>query len=268
MDSIELAKKIRIASLKMVNAVDSSHIGGALSMADILAVLYSGVLKFDPKNPKWEERDRLLLSKGHTCMALYAALAYTGFYPVEELKTFGINGSPMLTHISHHIPGVETSSGSLGHGLPIACGIALAGKRKGEDYNTFVICGDGEMDEGSNWEAIMFAPQHQLSHLCLIIDCNKMQALGDTKDVMNLEPLTDKMKAFRWNVIRIDGNDHDQLKEAFKQFNENANTDKPTVIIADTIKGKGVSYMEHNLKWHYSSPNDELLQQAIEEIEK
>ena len=264
MDSITFARQIRKTSVQMVHDANASHIGGALSMADILAVLYTDILKYDPQNPAWDGRDRFILSKGHACVSLYAALALKGFFPTEQLTTYGKNGSKLLCHISHHVPGVEFSAGSLGHGLPFAVGIALAAKRKHKDFRSFVVVGDGEMDEGSNWEALMFAGHHHLNNLCTIIDYNKIQSLGTTEEVMTLEPLADKLKAFNCRVINIDGHNHTELLTAFRQFE--VEPGQPTVIIANTIKGKGVSYMENNLAWHYKSPNDEQLKTAMEEI--
>ncbi len=264
MNSITFAKHIREISVQMVHRAHASHIGGALSMADILAVLYTDILNIHPQDPDWDERDRFILSKGHACVSLYAALALVGFFPPEQLETYGKNGSKLLCHISHHVPGVEFSAGSLGHGLPYAVGIALAAKRKNKDYRTYVVVGDGEMDEGSNWEALMFAGHHHLNNLCAIIDYNKIQSLGTTEEVMTLEPLADKLKAFNCHVINIDGHNHAELLAAFQQFK--AEQEHPTVIIANTIKGKGVSYMENNLAWHYKSPNDEQLKTAMEEI--
>ena len=233
-------------------------------MTDILSVLYTDVMKYNAQKPEWDGRDRFVLSKGHACVSYYATLALAGFYPIDDLETYAKKGSPFLCHISHYVPGVEFSAGSLGHGLPIAAGLALAGQRQKKEYKTYVLLGDGEMDEGSNWEAIMFAAHNKLDNLCLIIDKNKIQALGDTKDVLCLDPLDDKLNAFQWNVIRIDGHNYESIISAFEQFKNTK--DKPTVIICDTIKGKGVSYMENTLKWHYSAPNDELLNQALEEL--
>jgi transketolase len=253
-DSITLAKKIRKHSLNMVYQAKSSHIGGALSIADILAVLYRSVLKYDPSNPQWDKRDRFILSKGHSCVSYYSTLALCGFFPLEELDEYGKDGSRLLSHTTHYVPGIEISSGSLGHGFPIACGIALAAKRQKKDYGIYVLVGDGEMDEGSNWEALLFAAHFKLDNLCLIIDYNKLQSLGRTNEVLNLEPLKSKLESFNWNVLQINGHDHIALLKAFK-WAENAK-ERPTVIIADTVKGKGVSFMENELIWHYKSPNN------------
>jgi transketolase len=264
-NSIILAKEIRKHSLQMVYQSSSSHIGGALSIADILAVLYTDVLSYKSSDPQWEERDRFILSKGHTCVALYSALALCGFFPIEELDEYGKDGSRLLSHTSHHIPGIEISAGSLGHGLPIGCGIALAAKRKKENFHTFVLSGDGEMDEGSMWEAILFAAHFKLDNLCLIIDYNKIQSLGNTNEVLNLEPLKQKLEAFNWNAIQIDGHHHPSILNALKEAKSFKG--KPTVIIADTVKGKGVSFMENKLLWHYRSPNEEQYNEAINELE-
>ncbi|MDD3944485.1 MAG: transketolase [Bacteroidales bacterium] len=265
MDTKELARAIRISSLKMVHNSNSSHIGGALSMTDMLAVLYNEVLHYDAHNPKDPDRDRLVLSKGHTCAALYSVLGLKGFYPMEELETFCQNGSLFEGHVSYRIPGVEISSGSLGHGFPIACGMAYGAKVKKQNFRTYVIVGDGEMNEGSNWEALLFGAHHKLDNLCAFIDRNKMQALGNSNDILNLEPLKAKLEAFNWNVLDIDGNDYDQLRAAFKNAAETKG--KPTIIIANTIKGKGVPYMENTLKWHYCAPNDDLLNKALEVLQ-
>lgn len=264
-DSILLAKEIRKQSIKMVYQAKSSHIGGALSMADILAVLYCSVLKYKTEDPEWGERDRFLLSKGHACVSLYSVLGLCGFFPISELDEYGNNGSIFLSHSTHHVKGIEISAGSLGHGLPIGCGIALAAKRKNANFRTYVLCGDGEMDEGSNWEAILFAAQYHLDNLCLIIDYNKIQSLGKTNDVINLEPLKKKFEDFNWNALQVDGHNHKILLNAFKAAKCYKN--KPTVIIADTIKGKGVSFMENELLWHYRSPDKEQYEAAIKEIE-
>jgi transketolase len=266
MDSNLLAKHIRLNALKMVYQAKTSHIGGALSMADLLAVLYSSELKYNVKNPNWEQRDRFILSKGHSCTSYYAVLALCGFFSLDELNEFGKDGSRLLSHTTHHVPGIEVSSGSLGHGLPIACGMALAAKRKKENFRTYVLVGDGEMDEGSNWEALLFATHFKLDNLCLIIDYNKIQSLGMTNDVLRLEPLKAKLEAFGWNVVQIDGHNHTAIMDAFKLAR--IEKEKPSVIIADTIKGKGVSFMENTLLWHYKSPDEEQYNQAINEIKR
>ncbi|KAA6326650.1 Transketolase [termite gut metagenome] len=253
-DSTILAKRIREYSLNMVYQAKSSHIGGSLSMTDILAVLYSSVLKYDPSNPQWDKRDRFILSKGHSCVSYYSTLALCGFFSLEDLSEYGKDGSRLLSHTTHYVPGIEISSGSLGHGFPIACGIALAAKRQKKDYSIYVLVGDGEMDEGSNWEALLFAAHFKLDNLCLIIDYNNLQSLGRTNEVLNLEPLKSKLKSFNWHVLQIDGHDHVAILNAFKLASKTE--EKPTVIIADTVKGKGISFMENELVWHYKSPNN------------
>lgn len=261
----ELAKEIRRLSVIMAHNTNTSHTGGALSMADILAVLYSGVINITPETTEDPNRDRFVLSKGHCCASLYSVLALKGFFSLDEMMNgYGRDGSQFFTHVSHKLNGIELSTGSLGHGLSVSAGMALGAKAQSQSYNVFCLVGDGELDEGSNWEAIMFAAHNKLDNLCLIVDKNKIQALGDTKEVLCLDPLDDKFKAFQWNVVRIDGHDFESIIDAFNQFMET--TKKPTVIICDTIKGKGVSYMENVLKWHYSAPNDELLNQALEDL--
>jgi transketolase len=265
-NSISLAKDIRRESLKMVYNAKASHIGGALSMTDILAVLYNDILNIDPTRPDNPDRDRFLLSKGHTCSALYATLALKNFFPIEDLTSYAQDGSQLLSHTSHYISGIELSAGSLGHALPISCGLALAAKRKNEKWRTFCLVSDGELDEGSNWEAILFAPQLKLDNLTIIIDYNKIQSLGSVKDVLDLNPLMEKFSAFRWETFEVDGHDHDKLKEIFRKTVELNH--KPKAIIAHTIKGKGVSYMEDKLLWHYKSPSKEQFDSAINELNK
>ena len=234
-------------------------------MADILAVLYGNVLRFLPQEPRWSDRDRLILSKGHCCAGVYSALAEVGFISVEELSTYGQNGSRLMTHISHKVPGVEFSTGSLGHGLPFGCGKALAAKRQGKAWRSFVIISDGELNEGSNWEAILFAPQHRLDNLVVVVDYNKIQSLGSVSEVIDLEPLADKFRAFRWAVREVDGHDHAQMEAALSTVAWEAG--KPSCLIAHTIKGKGVSFMEHQLNWHYKTPSKEQLETAIQQID-
>ena len=265
-DSKKFAQNIRKLSLKMVHKAKASHIGGALSMAEILAVLYCDVLKVDPTNPDNPDRDRFLLSKGHACTGLYATLALKGFFPIKDLASYAQNGSIFLSHTNHHIPGIEISAGSLGHALPVSCGLALAAKRKKNQWKTYCLVSDGELDEGSNWESILLAPQLKLDNLILIVDYNKIQSLGSVKDVIDLNPLQDKFTAFRWETFEVDGHDHQALKKVFTKAN-NSNG-KPKVIIAHTIKGKGVSFMENKLLWHYKSPNLDQLNNAINEINR
>ena len=262
-NSTDYARQIRRHALKMVHAAKSSHIGGALSMADIVAVLYHDILNIDPANPAHPTRDRLILSKGHCCTALYAALALKGFFPIEELATYGQNNSRLMAHISHKVPGVEFSTGSLGHGLPFGLGKALAAQRRKQPWRTHVIVSDGELDEGSNWEAILLAPHLKLGNLRLIVDHNKIQSLGAVDDVIPLGNLAEKFRAFRWQAREVDGHDHAQLRAALAA----PATDSPQVTIAHTIKGKGVTYMENKLLWHYRNPDDTQLATALAELD-
>jgi transketolase len=262
LDSIELARQIRIETLKMVSRANASHVGGALSMADLLAVLYQRILRLRPADPQWPERDRFILSKGHCCAAVYAVLAWRGFFPRADLENYARDGSPFMAHISHKVPGVEFSTGSLGHGLPFGCGKALAAKRQGRAWRVFVLMSDGELDEGSNWEAILFAPQLQLDNLVAIIDYNKIQSLGSVPEVLELAPLADKFRAFRWAVREINGHDHHAIAGALDTVPWQAG--QPSCLIAHTTKGKGVAYMENQLLWHYRAPDPALLQQALQ----
>jgi transketolase len=236
-------------------------------MADILAVLYGGVLRIRPAQPDWPDRDRFILSKGHGAAAIYAVLAESGFFPLQQaLETFYQDGSNLAGHVTHTgVPGVDASTGSLGHGLPIACGMALAGRRDGRPYRVFAVLSDGECDEGSTWEAALFAPHHHLDNLVAVVDYNKIQSLGRVKEILDLEPLADKWKAFGWSVREINGHDIDEIYGAF--CSAPFEVGRPTCIIAHTVKGKGVSFMEDKLAWHYQPPNDRELQQALEELE-
>lgn len=253
----EIAKSIRANTLKMIYKAKTSHIGTCLSIADLLTVLYFHTLKIDPQHFDDPTRDRFILSKGHAAAIIYATLAERGFIKKELLSTYCENNSILLGHVSHYVPGVEFSTGSLGHGLPVACGLALAGKRDNKNYRIFTILSDGEMDEGSNWEAILFAPHHRLDNLTIIIDYNKIQSFGTVKEVLDLDPLKKKLEAFRWNVKEIDGHDINEIKHTFSQLPFEHN--KPSAIIAHTIKGKGVSFMENQLSWHYKSPTLTIL---------
>ena len=261
----EFAKEIRRTSIQLVYRTKTSHIGGAMSQADILAVLYSGIMNISQKKLDDPNRDRFIESKGHCCTSYYATLALKGFINYDDLmNNFCKDGSQYFEHVNHKLPGIEISTGSLGHGLPIACGMALAAKRSIKAFDVYCIIGDGEINEGSNWEAFMFAAHHKLDNLCVILDKNKMQALGNTKEILDLDPITAKLIAFKWNVIEVDGHDIEQLIDAFNTFKKN--TDSPTIIIANTIKGKGVSFMENNLRFHYSPPNDDEMKIAMEEL--
>lgn len=260
-----LAKNIRCLVLQMVTRSRASHVGSALSISDIIAVLYMDVLRIDPANPAMSGRDRFILSKGHSCVAVYAVLAERGFFPVSELKTYGQDYSNLMNHISHKVPGVEFSTGALGHGLPFGVGKALAAKWLYADWRVFVLLSDGEMDEGSNWEAFMFAAHHKLDNLVAIIDYNKLQSLTTVERTLGLEPLAEKLRAFGWSVREVDGHDHNQLNQALGSVPWESG--KPSVVIAHTIKGKGVSFMENKVEWHYRSPNSEQFAQAMAELE-
>ena len=249
-DPAKLANKLRVHVLQMLHSANSSHVGSCLSIADILAVLYCRVLRFDSSLPDWPERDRFILSKGHAAAAVYAVLAEADFFPLEWLNDYSSNKSLLFGHItSTNLPGVEISTGSLGHGLPVGCGMALAGKRDGLPSRVFVLLSDGELDEGSNWEAILFAHQHKLDNLTVLLDYNRIQGFGNTKDVIDLEPLVAKWEAFGWQVQEIDGHDSDEILEALEHHPMTEG--KPSVIVAHTVKGKGVSFMENQLDWHY-----------------
>lgn len=252
MTSIELAWLIRRHAIEMTHLSGGSHIGAILSVADIMGVLYADILKFDPKNPKWDDRDRFVLSKGHAGASVYAALAEMGFFSVDELRTHYQNGSRLSGHVSHHLPGVDFSTGSLGHGLSAAVGMALAGKKDNKNHRVFTVLGDGECNEGSVWEAAQFAAHFGLDNLVAIIDNNNMQSLDYCENTLNSGDLSNKWLAFGWNVITIDGHDHTSLREALSDFKSG----KPTVIIAKTIKGKGVSFMEMDILWHYRFPHN------------
>lgn len=262
----ELARRIRIHCVKMTGRANASHIGSALSTADILAVLYGKVLRFDPERPAWPDRDRFILSKGHACTGLYAVLAESGYISVAQLESFYQNGSPLAGHATHKdMPGVEVSTGSLGHGLPMATGMALAAKRDGAVHRIYCMLSDGECDEGSTWEAALFAPHHRLDNLVVVVDYNKIQSLGRVEDVIDLKPLAQKWQAFRWGTREIDGHDLEAVERAFLDVPFEAG--KPSCVVAHTVKGKGVSFMEDKLLWHYRAPRGELLDQALLELE-
>lgn len=268
MTSEQLAWKIRRHGIEMTHLSGGSHIGSVLSVADILAVLYNDVLNVYPDKPNAPERDRVILSKGHAGAAIYAALAEKGFFSVEELKTHYQNGSRLSGHVSHKgVPGVDFSTGSLGHGLPVGAGMAMAAKMDSNNYRVYVVLGDGECDEGSVWEAALVANHYQLDNLVAVIDHNKMQSLDFCENTIKLNPFADKWRSFGWNVIDIDGHKHEELKKAFNEAKSVKG--KPTVIIANTVKGKGVSFMENDILWHYRFPHDGWeYDNALEELHK
>jgi transketolase len=264
-ERIDLARRIRAQALRMVHRAKASHIGGCLSAADLLAHLYGGWLKIDPARPDWSERDRFLLSKGHAAAAIYAVLAEQGFFPRAWLETYCGDGARLGGHVtSHGVPGVEVSTGSLGHGLPLGLGMALGFKRAGRANRVVVLMSDGECDEGAVWEAALMAPHWGCDNLLAIVDYNKIQSLGSVAEVAPLEPFADKWRAFRWAVREIDGHSHGEIAAALAAFP--FDRDRPSLLIAHTVKGKGVSFMEGKLLWHYRSPSDEQLAQALREI--
>lgn len=258
MTSEQLAWKIRRHGIEITHLSGGSHIGAILSVADIIGILYTEILHVDPNVPEWDGRDRFILSKGHAGASIYAALAENGFFDVEELKTHYQNGSRLSGHVSHHLPGVDFSTGSLGHGLSAASGMAYAAKKDGKMHKVYVVLGDGECDEGSVWEAALFANHFRLNNLVAIVDHNHMQSLDYSENTLELEDFGAKWHAFGWNVVEINGNDHAELRAAFQKANElsAAPSHRPTVIIANTIKGYGVSFMERDILWHYRFPHD------------
>lgn len=267
MDTRELARRVRMHVLKMTSRGGSSHVAAAFSMADLMAVLYGGALHVNPEQPKLSTRDRFILSKGHAGAAVYATLAETGFFPVEKLETHYQDGSDLSGHVSHKgIPGVELSTGSLGHGLSVGAGMALGARLDGHPHRVFVLLSDGECDEGSNWEAILFAAHHKLSNLVAIIDYNKIQSLGRVSDTLALEPFVDKWQSFGWGVSEVDGHDHDALRSTFDRLPFEA--DRPSVVIAHTTKGKGVSFMEDTVLWHYRTARGAEFDAALAELEQ
>ena len=264
MNSKELALWMRQKEIELVHRTHASHVAAMLSVTDILAVLYSDVLRYDPKNPRWENRDRLVLSKGHAGVAVYCALAAYGFFPEEQLMTYYQDGSYLSGHVSHkNVPGVEFSTGSLGHGIAVAAGMATAAKLQGKRHRIYAIVGDGECEEGIVWEIALIAAHQRLDNFTVIVDHNHMQAMGDCDEVAGLGSLKEKWASFGWNAVEVrDGNDHAQLREAFSTVPEG----KPTCVIAHTVKGKGVSFMENNLLWHYRDPQGEYYEKAMVEL--
>jgi transketolase len=265
-DSTELARRIRLHALRMTSEGGSAHIGAVFSMADIVAVLYSGVLRVDPANPRWEERDRFILSKGHAGAGVYAALAERGFMPIDKLRTHYQDGSDLSGHVSHKgIPGVELSTGSLGHGLSVGAGMAFGAQLDGAGHRVVVLMSDGECDEGSNWEAILFAAHHELDNLVAIVDYNRIQSLAPVADTLELEPFADKWRSFGWAVAEVDGHDHDALKATLSCLP--VESGRPSCIIAHTTKGKGVSFMERTVLWHYRTARGEEYDAAVIELQ-
>lgn len=257
-----LAKTIRKHSLRMMYKAGSSHIGACLSMAEILAVLYDKILKVDPARPTWPERDRFILSKGHGAAIVYALLAERGFFPKEYLERYCVDGGILPGHVDMKaVPGIETSAGSLGHGLSIGVGMAIANRNTKNPGRIFVLLGDGECNAGSVWEAVMLAAHLKLTNITAIVDFNKLQGFGRTDEVINQENLAERWQAFNWETYQTDGHDLDKLEKIF-----NLPQSGPKAIIAHTVKGKGISFMEDKLEWHYKSPNKEQYQQAVKEL--
>ena len=260
------AYNIRKNAVTAVYSASSGHPGGSLSSADLMAVLYFDEMNVDPKNPKMEDRDRFVLSKGHCSPALYGTLAEAGFFDKEELKTFRHIDSRLQGHPDmKHIPGVDMSTGSLGLGISAACGMALSAKAYKKDYRVYALLGDGEIEEGQVWEAAMYAPHYKLDNLCIFVDLNGLQIDGSTAEVMNSSPLDKKFEAFGWNTLTIDGHNYDEIKKALKDAR--GTKGKPTAVIMKTVKGKGVSYMENSVKWHGVAPNEEEYEKAISELD-
>jgi transketolase len=261
----DLARRIRLHALRMCKLGGGSHIGSVFSCADILAVLYGGILRVDPRNPRWPDRDRFILSKGHACAGLYAALAERGFFPLDQLDTHYQNGSLLCGHASHKVPGVEVSTGSLGHGLPLAAGMAYAGALSDRPHRVVALLSDGECDEGSVWEAAMFAAHHRLKNLTVVVDYNRLQGIAPVSAVLGLEPFADKWRSFGWFVHEVNGHDHDALRTALGP--SSFAPDRPTCAIAHTTKGKGVSFMEDTVLWHYRIPAGAEFEAARAELE-
>ena len=270
MNTLELQKQaveVRKGIVEGVHSAKAGHPGGSLSAADIFTYLYFEEMNIDPKNPKDENRDRFVLSKGHTAPGLYSALAHRGYFPVEDLLTLRHTGSYLQGHPDmKHIPGVDMSSGSLGQGLSAAAGMALAGKLQNKDYRVYALLGDGEIQEGQIWEAAMFSGYRKLDNLCVIVDNNNLQIDGAIDEVCSPYPIDKKFESFNFHVINIDGNDFDQIRAAFDEAKETKGM--PTAIIAHTVKGKGVSFMENQVGWHGNAPNDEEFAIAMEDLRK
>ena len=259
------ALQFRREILETLNLAGSGHPGGSLSAVEIFISLYFYKLKHDPKNPKWNERDRVIISKGHVSPVVYVTLANAGYFPKEELKTFRKFGSRLQGHVHFKVPGVEFNTGSLGHGLSVANGIALGAKMLRQDFKTYCILGDGEIQEGSIWEAALSSSHHKLNNVCAIVDYNKVQENGPVNQIKNLEPLAAKWKNFGWHTLEVDGHDFNALIQALDESDEIL--EKPTVIIAHTVKGKGISFMEGKAAWHGKAPNKEQLEMALSELE-
>jgi len=263
----EEAKKLRRDIILMLAEANSGHPGGSLSAIDVIAYLFLKVMKYNPADPLWEDRDRFVLSKGHAAPALYVVLASAGYFSRKLLKTLRKLGSPLQGHPdSRKLPGVESSTGSLGQGLSVAGGIALSGKLDKKDYNVYVMAGDGEIQEGQIWEAAMAISHYKLDNLCLFVDNNGLQIDGLVEDVMNVNPIAEKFEAFNWNTMEIDGHNFDDIEKAISFFKSNKGSGKPTAIVSHTVKGKCISFMEHKAEWHGVAPTKEQAMKAMEEL--
>ena len=260
-DSLRLSLEAKIEILKMTHRAKASHVGSALSVVDVLSVLYSGIANIKPESFERSDRDIVILSKGHAASALYAVLALRGYFPKSWLDSYCNDDAPLGGHVTFRgVPGVELSTGSLGHGMPYGTGIALSRKRSGAQGRVFVILSDGECDEGTTWESAMIANHFELNNLTVVIDRNHIQSLAYTEQTLKLEPFAEKWKAFGWNVLQIDGHNHEELSQALSR------SDGPFCVIANTVKGKGISFMEDKVLWHYKSPNNEELDSALTEL--
>ncbi|MEO6003574.1 MAG: transketolase [Opitutus sp.] len=265
MTTVELSRRVRIHALHMTSRGGSSHVGAAFSIADILAVLYGEVMRHKPAEPRWPERDRFILSKGHAGAAVYATLAEVGYFSTDDLKRHYQDGSIFSGHVSHKgVPGVELSTGSLGHGLGVGVGMAKALKLASRDPRVFVLLSDGECDEGTIWEAALFAQHHALDNLVAIVDYNKIQSLAPIAETLALEPFRQKWESFNWEVVEVDGHDHQALAATLKKLPAKAG--RPTVVIAHTVKGKGVSFMENTVLWHYRTARGDEFDRALAEL--
>ena len=262
----ELARRLRISSIEMISRAGTSHVGSCLSAAEIMAVLYGAVARLDPKRPDWPDRDRVIVSKGHAAAVTYAALAERGLLAPAALETFALDGAGLFGHVTRaDLQGVELSTGSLGHGLPVGCGMALSAKRDGLNWRTFVVMSDGECDEGTTWESALFAAHHGLDNLVAIIDYNGIQSLDTVESTLRLEPFAAKLAAFGWAVRDVDGHNVEDLLAALSQTP--LEPGRPSAVVARTVKGKGVSFMEDKVLWHYRAPRGEELAAALAELE-
>ena len=260
----ELARRIRVHAIRMCGSGGGSHVASVLSCADILAVLYGECLRIDPANPRWPDRDRFVLSKGHACAGLYAVLAERGYFALEELGSHYQDGSRLCGHASHKVPGVDLSTGSLGHGLPVAVGMAYAAQLASRAHRVFALVGDGECDEGSVWEAALFAAHHRLRGLTAIVDFNRLQGVAPVQDVIRLDPFADKWRSFGWAVREVDGHDPESLCAALSAVSFSPG--RPSCVIAHTTKGKGVSFMQDSVLWHYRIPAGTEMELALAEL--